>query len=263
MKSLRGLQIYDYLKIRKLCSMNELMEQFGISPATLYRDVKELTGQNLVRKVHGGVALIEEDKGVESFPDSHFSLRINKNLDKKEIIAELALQFVEEGDIVFLDSSTTALQLARRMQRLSFSHLTLITNSVLIIQEFHLFPPCFSLISLGGLYHPQLHSFLGKSAIASIRSMRPNKFFFSAYGLTPAAVTTYHENHADFLSETLSLSSTRILLLDSTKFNREGLFRICEVDKIDCLVTDTAPPEPLAQALRRVASDVEVFLKES
>lgn len=237
MKTLRSLEIIDYLKERKYCSMDELMTQFNVSPATIHRDITELTRKKIIRKVHGGVALIPE-KVTPPPVDSHFSARINKEIGKKTIIAELALPYIESGDIIFLDSSTTALHLARKIQKLPLANLTVITNSVHIIQEFCLFPSHFVLIGLGGNYNCQLNSFLGRSAVEGLQRLRIGKAFISAVGATSEAVTTYHEHHAEFLEQVMKLSSRKYLLLDSTKFGIAGLFKFADLRDFDAIISD-------------------------
>ncbi len=246
MKTLRAFEIIDYLKGRKHCSINELMTQFNVSTATIHRDLSELTRQKLIQKVHGGVALAPAVPPSGRAGDSPFSARISKETAKKELIAELAAERIIDGDILFLDSSTTALHLARKIQKLSLSNLTVITNSVLIIQEFPLFPPHFFLISLGGIYNLQLHSFLGQSTCDRLEELRLDKTFISAFGLTGAGLTTFHEDHARFLQKVLGRSQESYLLLDSTKYGRSGLFAICPPERVDFLISDQPPPPGLS-----------------
>ena len=240
MKTLRSFEIVKFLKDRKCCSMSELMEHFNVSQATIHRDVADLVKRDVVRKVHGGVALPGALPGLTREPplDSHFSTRISKNSTKKSIIAEAAVKHISDGDIIFLDSSTTVLHLARRIQKAHLSNLTIITNSVLIIQEFHLFPPHFFLMSVGGNFNCQLNSFLGRSAIDNLNRLKINKAFFSAVGLREGIVSTFHEAHAEFLKEVLQLAEGKYLLIDSTKFGKAGIFEICSRAEIGHVLSD-------------------------
>ena len=56
MKKIRSYAIIDYLKQKKYCSIEELTEVFHVSPATIYRDIAELSKRDVIRKVHGGIA---------------------------------------------------------------------------------------------------------------------------------------------------------------------------------------------------------------
>jgi DeoR family myo-inositol catabolism operon transcriptional repressor len=244
MKSLREMEIVEFINQRKCCSMSELMRQFNVSPATIHRDVAGLARKKLIQKVHGGVAVVQIPAAPKHEPgNAHFSARINKNIEKKLLIAESAQQYIGDGDIIFLDSSTTSLHLARRIRKMKLSNLTIITNSVLIIQEFQLFPPHYFLISLGGTFDLQLNACLGRTTIDNLKRLKINKAFFSAVGISPNGVFTYHENHAEFLKEVLSISENKYLLVDSSKFDREGIFTILPLSKVDYLISDRKAPE--------------------
>ena len=251
-KTLRSLEIIDYLKERKYCSMDQLMKHFDVSPATIHRDIADLNRKKLIQKVHGGVSVMPVKESATV--DSHFSGRINKEIEKKNIIAELALPYIEDGDIIFLDSSTTALHLARKIQKLKLANLTIITNSVHIIQEFCLFPPYFVLVGLGGNYNCQLNSFLGKSAIEGLQRLRIDKAFLSAVGAAAEGVTTYHEEHAEFLEKAMAQSGRKYLLIDSTKFERTGLFKFSDLKDFDIVFSDSKPSAALVDLCHRLVS---------
>jgi DeoR/GlpR family transcriptional regulator of sugar metabolism len=133
---------------------------------------------------------------------------------------------------------------------MKLSNLTIITNSALIIQEFQLFPPHFFLISLGGAFDLQLNACLGRTTIDNLKRLKINKVFFSAVGISPNGVFTYHENHAEFLKEVLSLSTNKYLLVDSSKFDKEGIFTICQLSGIDRLISDKKAPEYAMSAVK-------------
>lgn len=252
MKTLRSFEIVDFLKERRHCSIEELMSHFKVSPATIHRDIAELTGKGLIQRVHGGVAIAQGGQGVqqEAAANSHFSARINREAPRKAIIAERAAGLIEDGDIVFLDSSTTALHLARRIQTLDLANLTVLTNSVHIIQEFRLFPQRFVLVGLGGNYNCQLDSLLGRGALEGLAKLRVGKAFISAVGASAEGVTTYHEDHAEFLSKALEMATRKYLLLDGSKFGKTGLFTFAALGDFDAVVSDIPLPGNLASLCR-------------
>ena len=226
MKNLRTYAIVDYLKQKKYCSIQELMGHFQVSHATMYRDIAELTSRDVVKKVHGGIALNERPAGQKNAASSPFQERIRWNREKKEAIAREALHHVEENDILFLDSSTTVYYLALLLEKSSFSNLTIVTNSVTIIQEFHKFPSHYGRIALGGSYDVQMNSFLGQATLRELEYLEISKAFLSAFGTGNEKVTSNHEHHASLLMKVLELAGKKYLLADRSKFNRSGIFRI-------------------------------------
>ena len=225
MKNLRPYAILDYLKPKKYCSIQELIRHFGVSHATIYRDIAELAEKDAIQKVRGGIALKEPSSG-QAFSSTSFLDRISRNQKQKEAIALQALQRIEENDILFLDSSTTVYCLARLLEKSAFSSLTIITNSVMIIQNFHKYPSQYVRIGLGGSYDMQLNSFLGLATLRELEYLEISKAFISAFGVGDNKVTTNHEYHAGLMMKVLNLSVKKYLLVDRSKLNRSGLFRI-------------------------------------
>ena len=237
MKNLRTYAIVDYLKQKKYCSIQELISHFQVSAATMYRDIAELTSRDVVKKVHGGIAFNERSSVQQAQSSSPFQERIQRNREKKEAIAYQALQRVEENDILFLDSSTTVYYLALLLAKSAFSNLTIVTNSVTIIQEFHKFPAHYVCIALGGSYDVQLNSFLGQATLRELEYLEISKAFISAFGAGNDKATTNHEHHAGLLMKVLEIAGKKYLLADKSKFNRTGLFRIAPHRTFDEILT--------------------------
>ena len=235
--NVRSYAIIDYLKQKKYCSIQELTTHFKVSNATMYRDIAELAGRDIVRKVHGGIAFQERPSPHEMSSSSPFQERINWNQSKKREIAEQAMRRIAENDILFLDSSTTVYYLAQLLESSSFSSLTIVTNSVTIIQDFHKFPSHYVRIGLGGSYDVHLNSFLGQSTLRELEYLGISKAFLSAFGLCDGNVTTNHEHHASLLMKVLDRAEQKYLLIDKSKFDRRGLFRIATSRTFDEIIS--------------------------
>lgn len=238
MKKIRTYAIVDYLKQKKYCTIEELTERFHVSTATMYRDIAELSSRDVIRKVHGGIAFQDRQSELR-FPLSHpFQERINWNCEKKQLIAEEAMKRICENDILFLDSSTTVYFLAKLLENSNFSSLTIVTNSVMIIQDFYKFPSHYVRIGLGGSFDVQLNAFLGQATLRELEYLEISKAFVSAFGYGDEKVTTNHEHHASLLMRVLSLAKENFLLVDHTKKDRSGLFRIAPCRTFDRILSD-------------------------
>ncbi|MBR3223163.1 MAG: DeoR/GlpR transcriptional regulator [Kiritimatiellae bacterium] len=236
MENLRTRQILAYLKSKKSCSLDELMKRFRVSSATIHRDAEILAQRGVVERVRGG--LVYHDA-----PDSHgdaagYQNRVVANRSAKVLAAKKALAMIEEGDIIFLDSSTTVFELAMLLTHASFDHLTVITNAVPVMHLFRKFPAHWSLIGLGGNYDPQLNSILGMSALDQLSHFNVTKAFVSAFGLDEKTATTNHERQAEILRRVLDMADRHYLLVDRTKLGRKGLYRIAARGGFDAIVTD-------------------------
>ena len=224
MEKMRTYLILDYLRQRKRCTLAELMKKFGVSSATIHRDVDELARRDAVMKVRGG--LVFNEGGSRRVNGSDFSERIVSNRAEKIAAAKKALSHITEGDIIFLDSSTTVYELAVLLRSSDFAHLTIITNSVSIVQSFRKFPSHYTLIGLGGSFDPQLNSFLGETVIRQLAELNITKAFVSAFGLDDRNATTNHEHQAELVRRVLASAGRNYLLLDRSKNGRTGLHRL-------------------------------------
>lgn len=239
MKSIRSFKLVDYVKARKYCSLAELMETFHVSSATIHRDVAELVQREVFQRVRGGVAFVDntpvQQGGVAA---SSYVERRAVNASAKEHIARSALAYVEEGDILFLDSSTTVAHLADELTRSSFTSLTIITNSVAVMQLFRRLPAHYVRIALGGNFDPQLNSFLGQSAFRELDRLTITKAFVSGFGVNDKIATTNHEDQAALVARVLEKASRRYLLIDKTKFGRTGLYRLAARGSFDAIISE-------------------------
>ena len=152
--------------------------------------------------------------------------------------AKKALALIEEGDIVFLDSSTTIYELALLLAHAEFDHLTVITNAVAVMNLFRKFPPHWSMIGLGGNYDPQLNSILGDSAFEQLSRLNITKAFVSGFGLDDSTATTNHERQAGILRKVLDTADRRYLIIDHTKIGRKGIYRIAARGGFDAIISD-------------------------
>ena len=236
MDNIRIRQILAYLKTRKSCTLKELMDAFGVSSATIHRDVAILAKRDAVERVRGG--LIYNETPAPSGNAAAYQERVVTHRSEKIMAAQKALHVIEEGDIIFLDSSTTVYELALLLTHGEFDHLTIITNAIPVMHLFRKFPAHWSLIGLGGNYDPQLNSILGISALEQLARYNVTKAFVSGFGLDDKTATTNHEHQAEILRKVLDAADRRYLLIDHTKLGRKGLYRIAARGGFDAIISD-------------------------
>ena len=236
MDNIRIRQILAYLKARKSCTLKELMDAFGVSSATIHRDVAILAKRDAVERVRGG--LIYNETPAPSGNAAAYQERVVTHRSEKIMVAQKALHVIEEGDIIFLDSSTTVFELALLLTHGEFDHLTIITNAIPVMHLFRKFPAHWSLIGLGGNYDPQLNSILGISALEQLARYNLTKAFVSGFGLDDKTATTNHEHQAEILRKVLDAADRRYLLIDHTKLGRKGLYRIAARGGFDAIISD-------------------------
>lgn len=233
--------------------MDDLAAHFDVSPDTIRRDLSDMSEQGLLRKVYGGAVKFQ------SAQENSFELRSRQNVLQKTIMAAFAIRFVDEGDSLFLNASTTNVVFARGLAR-HFRHLNVVTNSTVIAHEFwnggqseH------RIFVLGGYYFGDEPEMQGGTVIDQIRQFHADHAF-----LAPGAVNAKH-GFMDFRLEsaqvirTMAQQAQRVTMLaDSSKLGRTALNVACSMDSVDRLVTDTLPSEYLSQALEAAGTKLYV-----
>ena len=147
------------------------------------------------------------------------------------------MRLIEDGDILFLDSSTTVFELAALIAHRDFNNLTIATNAIPVMHLFRKFPSHWSLIGLGGDFDPQLNSTLGAETLRQLSRLGVTKAFVSAFGFNGDSATTNHERQAELLRKVLSLASTSYLVIDATKRGRKGLYKFAGRDDFAEIIT--------------------------
>ena len=213
-----------------------LEREFGVSPATVRRDLAELERQGKVRRTHGGAVL----PGVAQHEDS-FQQRLGEAVEAKKRLARAASALLEEDETVFIDSSTTAYYAVRRMLA-GASNVTFLTNLLPVMELFSTADPtAVSMVGFGGMFRALTLSFVGPCTIRMIESYRADRTFFSVKGITPdGQLTEANPLEAEVKRAMIRQAASPVLLVDGRKFDRQGLSVITHISEVSLVMTADA-----------------------
>ena len=227
----RHAQLIGLLKKRGYCSVVEMSQLLNVSPMTIRRDLHMLHEKQIAEVTHGGARFIAS-KRIE--PD--FDIRTHEHLAEKQAIGKLAVErFIEEGDVVGIDSGSTTLEIVRNLPNIP---LTIVTHSLaaanVVAQNRR-----YSLIMLGGVLQHEANCLCGPQAIAALHTLYINKLFLSTSGLVaPDGLSCNILPDAEVKQALISSSRQIILCMDSSKIGRAYLARFATLNAIDTLITD-------------------------
>ncbi|NGZ76659.1 DeoR/GlpR family DNA-binding transcription regulator [Saccharibacillus alkalitolerans] len=239
-KSQRINQIKEYVFEHESVSLEELVEHFGVSMNTIRRDVKDLVDSGVLRKVYGGVSVNHSTLVV-------FDERKDRNLTKKQEIGRLAAQFVEDGDVIFIDSGTTTLEI---LPYISQKQLTVVTNNFDFIHQAKPYPGL-TIFSTGGMFERKTDSFVGFQSIELLKKYNINKAFVASTGISLTnGVTNSSPLETDLKSTVVQKSLNVFLMIDDSKFDKYALTTYCSLSDIDVLVTNSVPNDTYTQYAR-------------
>lgn len=232
-KTRRVNQIQDYINKRETVSMRELVAKFNVSKNTIRRDVQELVDGGEFDKVYGGVSVNHST----TVPFSDRQIRSNY---QKEGIAKIAAGYVEDGDIIFIDSGTTTLKM---LEYIGNKRVTVITNNIDFIMRAIPYENL-TIISTGGMLEPKTKSFTGVNNKEVIRTYNINKAFLASTGISiKNGVTNSLPIESEIKAVVVEQSEDIFLLVDHSKFDKYSLTTYCDLAKVDYLVTDELPHE--------------------
>ena len=193
--------------------------------------------------MRGGVTALPEAEAqnAEHAVYSRYQDRIDRNREAKIAVAKKAVGRIEDGDIIFLDSSTTVYYLAKELQAASFSNLTVITNSVELVVELSGVEG-WTIILTGGRLKPESLALVGDQTQQSLRRYHVDKAVMSCKGIDlESGVTDSSEFHSQTKQSMLCCAKKRILILDSSKFDKVSFIDIAPLDAFDTVVTNAVP----------------------
>lgn len=233
LKTKRIKQIQDFVLEHQTVSLDELVTVFDVSKNTIRRDVQELVENGLLKKVYGGVAI--NHSNLVSFHDRQI-----QNKTEKELIGKAAAEFVEEDDIIFIDSGTTTLEM---LEYLKTKQLTIITNNLdFIIQALPY--ENLNVITLGGVLERKTKAFTSVKSMDVIKAYNINKAFMASTGISLSnGVTNSSPLESEIKKNVVERSSQVFLLVDHLKFDKYALMTYCSLNEIHYLITDQEPPE--------------------
>lgn len=208
----------------------EMSKRFGVTEETIRRDLERLEKEGYLSRVHGGAVSLKK-----SGSEIPVLKREQTNIEEKRAIALKAASFIEDGDIIGIDSSTTALQMAKFIKD---KEITVITNSIAVTLELAN-QKGITVITVGGYLLEDSLSFVGVSTQKVIEDYHLDKFFFSCTGFdAKRGISEVHEMQAQIKKQFISISDQLFLLADYSKYGTKSLVSIENLKNVDYLITD-------------------------
>ena len=251
----RRERIADLVEIDQRVSVADLTDRFGVTDASIRRDLTILEGAGRLRRVHGGAV----GRGSQS-TSSVYATKLRVRREQKARIASAAARLVRPGEVVLFDSGTTVAQVAAQMPPAlrAASAITAVTHSLPVIEEIGSWDGP-HLVCLGGLYLPDYRAFVGPQTVASLRELTADVIFLGCDGLTiENGLTTPHVLVAEVGAAATSRARRVIAVADSSKLGRQGFTPIAQLSDVDLLITDVEADPVLVAEIR--ALGVEVLL---
>jgi DeoR/GlpR family transcriptional regulator of sugar metabolism len=236
-------------------SVADLTARFGVTDASIRRDLILLEGAGRLRRIHGGAV-----SHAARLAAGAYTTKLRLHRDEKARIGLAAARLIQPGEIVLFDSGTTVAQVAAQMPAAlrAPNAITAVTYSLPVIDELGGWEAP-HMVVVGGLYLPEYRAFVGPETIDGLRDLAADVIFLGCDGLTvDAGLTTPHVLVAEVGAAATARSRRVVAVADSSKIGRQGFKPIVALADVDMLITDDAADAELVAQIR--ATGVEVIL---
>ena len=248
--SKRQLEILNFIRERGTATIIQLSTEFQVSDETIRRDAKILESDGSILKLHGALAL--PNLGGEA----PFERRLRENADAKRAIAKFACQLVQDGDSMMIDTGTTTSIFAQELR--TKRNLTIVTNSSDIARNLALVNGNKVYMAGGALKGDNGASF-GDTAVEFFSWFKVKYAFISVGAIDVQLGPMDAElDEANIAYMALRRAEHRVVLSDSSKFEKSSLVQVCDYNDFDRLITNETPGEALKAALDKGGIIIDV-----
>jgi DeoR/GlpR family transcriptional regulator of sugar metabolism len=242
----RQQQIHSLVGEHGRVLVAELAERFDVSEQTIRKDLVTLEQEGRVVRTHGGAIAVERGR-----PELGFDIRRRLEAEAKAWIGARAATFVQDGETIAFDASTTALEVAKQLRtRGGWRSLTVITNGLRIAEELA-GQDGITILMPGGSMRWEALSVVGPWGDGFFRRINIARAFIGAAGFTvQAGLTDATEEEAQIKRAMVASSMEVTAIVDHTKWGRAALATFCRTDRLSRVVTDAPPASGMTDALR-------------
>ena len=245
----RQKRIEGHLLRMEFASLEELSELVDASVSTVRRDLDVLEGKGTVRRTHGGARLANPKSD-----EFAFSARDTHQLAEKEAIGQACAGLILPNQTVIIDAGTTCYHVARYLEAKTPQ---VFTNSLPVANLFAAANKLEVVVS-GGVIYPRLGVLVGPLTVEAFSKIRADAAIMSCGGITLEGITNSHGLLIEIQQAMIQAARKVIFCIDSTKFGRQSITKLCDLQTIDTIVTDKAAPANLVRALRKQGIEVAI-----
>ena len=234
MKYNRQKEMLSYIENHKSVRNEELLDKFNISIQTLRRDITKLEELGYIDKVYGGV--IYNDKQEAMSKVDSLAKRDSSFSQEKEHIGKIAASLVDNGDVIFIDSGTTAYRMLHYLKE--SKNVTVITHCLDVLNLLREMPNITG-ICLGGVLQHDSGTFALDSTFYPYNY---NKAFISAVGVSiNRSLTNTNLYEGAMKSQVINQANSVYVLVDHSKFDIVAYNHFADFSSINGIVTDKKP----------------------
>ena len=216
-----------------------LVRDFNVSAETIRKDLILLEKSKRLQRIHGGVIPYSTNASNLSY-----KARLDHQRKEKRSLSVTASSLIKNGDWIFVDTGSTAAQFASVLAQ-QFSSLHVVTNSAYVFNRLA-YIKGFDVILTGGQFCTEDEGFYGKCTIDTLSEFHVDISFICPVAISlKYGATDFGNTYCDVQRKAMEICTKSVFLADSEKFEKAANYRICPVESISTIVTDSS----LSQAM--------------
>ncbi|HEY0193250.1 MAG TPA: DeoR/GlpR family DNA-binding transcription regulator [Kofleriaceae bacterium] len=241
-------RIVDRLRQHGRVIAAELAVEFRVSEDSIRRDLRDLAGRGLCKRVYGGALLVSHEAPLAE--------RRGEQVERKRALAKVAAALVSRKQILFIDVGSTNLALAAALP--DRHDLTVVTNAPDIALAV-LGRPGFEVICVGGRIHPRIGGAIGLLALRQIQGIRADLCFPGVCAAdAETGLWTYDAEEVELKRAMIEASGETVLIATRDKLLRAATHHTASASSIGHLVTDKGLDPKLRAAWRAAGATVHL-----
>ena len=214
-------------------TVKELSKEFKVTEDCIRKDLRELEMRQKLKRVYGGAIGLRTHNDIKPIDE-----RKNINVEMKRKIARNAVDIIKEGEIIFLDTSTNNLEIAKVIKECNMK-LVIVTNMIEIIFELR---KCSNIktICVGGQFNTEVGAVVGAAADRYIKSFTFDKAFIGACGINKETgfISTTSLEDGNTKKTIIECSNKSYLVTEKEKFNYDEFYRFAKLEDIAGIITE-------------------------
>ena len=227
----REKEILEILLKQKNVTVKQLADSLFISEPSIRRDLASLEKQHLIRRIHGGAVLEETMLSKNKIP---FLIREYEQSSEKVLIAQKAIDLINDNDVIFMDASTSCYYLIPFLS--SKRNITVVTNGVKALTKLAEYD--INTISTGGTLINSCLALVGEEAYKTIETFNADIAFFSCRGISDDGyLTDIAPEENNIRKQMMKNSKKSYLLCASEKFGKKYFHNLCHKDELNGIIT--------------------------
>lgn len=242
----RHTEILELLAKQKKAEVKDLSDLLGVSQVTIRKDLIALEKQGLIERSHGYASLNESDD---------LNNRLAYHYDLKQQIARIAIEDVEDGETIMIESGSCCALVALEIAQ-TRKDITLITNSAFIADFVR--KENIKIILLGGEYQNESQVSVGPITRKCVEAFFVDKLYIGADGFTQTTgFTNTDYMRAETVKDMAKQAAHVIVVTESEKFEKKGVVNLIGMDQVSLVVTDANIPVDTEKFLKSKAIEVK------